>query len=181
MKTVAPLEKKKFRREDREKWLKASYLNCLSSQSKLVRFYLIFAIAKLFLFCLFCSVLEGGQLALYVVLILVDPVLDLCYLIFTPHKNIAKSVMETIFHLCWLTIYILMCIYTSEFNSGIYVLERETAILWLILIIIVYAMILLITNVVLAFVNGEGDKEAARVMDMTQDKLEEGSNVQIKQ
>ena len=74
-----------------------------------------------------------------------------------------------------------MCIYTSEFNSGIYVLERETAILWLILIIIVYAMILLITNVVLAFVNGEGDKEAARVMDMTQDKLEEGSNVQIKQ
>ena len=60
-------------------------------------------------------------------------------------------------------------------------LEREKTILWLIFVIIIYAMVLLVKHVILAFLNGEGDKQVARVRDGTQEKLEQDSNVQIKQ
>ena len=60
-------------------------------------------------------------------------------------------------------------------------LEREKTILWLIFVIIIYAMVLLVKHVILAFLNGEGDKQVAKVRGGTQEKFEQDNNVQIKQ
>ena len=60
-------------------------------------------------------------------------------------------------------------------------LEREKTILWLIFVIIIYAMVFLVKHVIVAFLNGEGDKQVAKVRGGTQEKFEQDNNVQIKQ
>ena len=129
-------------------------MSCLSSPSKLVRFNLLIIVSKIFLFCLFCAVLQGGNLALYILLIFVDPVSEICYLILRPNKHIGKFLMEIGFQLCWLTLYILMCAFASDFSKQIYSERLEAIILGFILGIVVYSIILLIGNVAIEFMQG---------------------------
>ena len=89
--------------------------------------------------------------------------------------------MEIGLNLCWLALYILMCIYSSQFNDGVYSVELETAVLILIITTIVFSLVIFIANVLIEFVKGSENKQNIQVQDIIRDKVNPGSDVQIKQ
>ena len=89
--------------------------------------------------------------------------------------------MEIGLNLCWLTLYIMMCIYSSQFNDRVYSVELETAVLILIITTIIFSLVIFIANVLIEFVGGPGNKQNIQVQDIIRDKINPGSDVQIKQ
>ena len=125
--------------------------------------------------------MERGRFGLYLALIFADFIPEMCYLIFRQHQKWTKLLMEIGLNLCWLALYILMCIYSSQFNDGVYSVELETAVLILIITTIIFSLVIFIANVLIEFVKGPGNKQNIQVQDIIRDKVNPGSDVQIKQ